>query len=255
MLVISCYIFFSMPPITLIFWGAGLLRREKKDSSDYAGGIAVFLVGFSLLFFLYGVFRIKWNKFKVSKLSALCMAISWLLLTAYEITTVFVKGSVSFFAISVIFLTPNAVILILVAFLAGRKEGASVSEIVKALPEGDPLDVKREITYDEEITKSYSLDEYIPTQNEIFEMFTLNKVKDSGKIMGPFEGGLLKMFYKLSKVKRTLIILFLYSISLIILGIYAMLDYLVRNNSGLGIITMCTVLATDVIIYLYNQSD
>lgn len=255
MLVVSCYIFFSMPPITLIFWGSGLLRREKKDNADYAGGIAVFLVGFSLLFFLYGVFLIKWNKYRVTKLAAAFMAISWLLLTAYEITTVFVKGNVSFFAISVIFLTPNGVILILVAFLAGRKEGAAVSEIVQALPEGEVLDVKREVTYEDEITKAYEFDEYIPTQNEIFEMFTLNKAKDVGKIMGPFEGGLLKMFYKMSKIKRILIVLTLYFISLVILGIYAMLDYLVRNHSGLGIITMCTVIATDFIIYLYNQSD
>ena len=207
MLVISCYIFFSMPPITLIFWRSGLLRREQKDNYRRAGGIAVFLLGFSLLFFLYGVFKIKWNKFRVSKLSVLCFTISWILLTAYEITTIFVKGSESFFGISVIFFTPNAVILILVAFLSGRKEGAAVSEIVYSLPEGDQLDVKREATYEDEITKAYANDEYIPTQNEIFEMYTLNKIKDFGRIMGPFRGGLLKMFYKMSKVKRTIIII------------------------------------------------
>ena len=33
--------------------------------------------------------------------------------------------------------TPNAEILILVAFLSGYKEGAAVSEIVQSLPEGD----------------------------------------------------------------------------------------------------------------------
>ena len=85
-------------------------------------------------------------------------------------------------------------------------------------------------------------------------MFTLNKVKDSGRVMGPLEGGLLKMFYKISKVKLTIKIVSLYFLSLFILGIYPKLDYLVRDQSGLGII-MCTVITTDVIIYLYNQSD
>ena len=130
-----------------------------------------------------------------------------------------------------IFLTKNAVILILVAFLSGHKERAANSKIVQSLPEGDQLDVKREATYEDEITKACAEDEYIPTQNEIFEMFTLNKVKDSGRVMGPFEGGLLKMFYIFSKVKRTIIIVSLYFFSFSILEISAMLAYLVRDQS------------------------
>ena len=92
------------------------------------------------------------------------------------------------------------------AFLSGHKEGAANSEIVQSLPEGDQLDVKREATYEDEITKACAEDEYIPTQNEIFEMFILYKIKDSGRVIEPFEWGLLKMFYKMSKVKRTIII-------------------------------------------------
>ena len=39
------------------------------------------------------------------------------------------------------------------------------------------------------------------------------------------------------------------------IGVYALLDYLIRNNSKLGIITAIAVFATDLILYLYSHSQ
>ena len=42
-----------MPPITLIFWGTGLLRGLPKDNYSREGGITVLLIGLAILFFFF----------------------------------------------------------------------------------------------------------------------------------------------------------------------------------------------------------
>jgi hypothetical protein len=68
-LLISCWAFFCLPVITLIVWGSGLIARKEEQNRNVVSGVAVFLVGFSLMFGLFGVFKIKWNKYRVSRLS------------------------------------------------------------------------------------------------------------------------------------------------------------------------------------------
>ena len=193
-LVIICWVFVIMPVITLLAWGIGLIVRFDELNQDVTGGIGVLLVGFSLLFFLYGAFKIVWNRYRMSISSGISLLLALLLLTAYQITTVFMEDDDSFFGLSAIFLTANAILMIIIVFMNSSKTGTSIGEIVKKLPEGDKLDPNRESSYDDEITESYKDDDYIPTQNEIFEMFTVRNASKKRKLLGVSEGGIINIF-------------------------------------------------------------
>jgi len=146
-LVLISWVFFLIPPITLIFWGAGLIVRFHEFKRNTTGGIAVLIVGFSLLFFLYGAFKIKWNRYRMSMSSGISLIISLLLLTAYQISTVLLEDDKNFFGLSSIFLTANAVIMIIIVFMNSSKTGTSVGEIVGKLPTGEELDIHRDSNY------------------------------------------------------------------------------------------------------------
>ena len=251
MLKISCWVFFTLPLITLIIWGSGVIARLEDDDQKATGGIAILIVGFGLIFLLYGVFNIKWNRYRLSLRSSISIILSLILFTAYKVVAIFNDDDESFFGISVIFLTANCLIMIVIAFLNNPKGGLNIHEVVDQLPEGEALDVNRDVNFDDEITQAYTLDEYIPTQSEIYEIFTISAVSKEKGLRGAFEGGLGKSFLSMSPVKKWTVTLSLYAVALIILGLYAMLDYTVRDESGIGIITIIAVIVTDVILYLY----
>jgi hypothetical protein len=176
-------------------------------------------------------------------------------LTAYQISTIFIKNDKSFFGLSAIFLTANAVVMILITFINSGITGTSIGEIVAQLPEGPPLDIKRPVNYDDEINECYKNNDYLPTQNEIFEVFTINRVTKKKKMLGPFEGGIAKLMAGLSKTKRIILTVILYILAVAILLAYALIDYYTRDKSRLGDITMLAVIASDVIMYLYANSE
>lgn len=129
-LTIVCHSLFLIAPITLLFWGAGLMIRRIEQEQTPVGGIAVILIGFSILAFLFGVFKIKWNRFRVSVVSIICIVISMVLLVAYQVVVVFLDSTISFFAISSIFLTANGIILVLIAFINSGVEGSSIKHLI-----------------------------------------------------------------------------------------------------------------------------
>jgi hypothetical protein len=47
------------------------------------GGVAVILIGFAVLFFLFGTLKIKWNRYRLSITSIICILISMFLMMAY----------------------------------------------------------------------------------------------------------------------------------------------------------------------------
>jgi len=254
-LVFSCWVFFFLPVITLLFWGAGMVSRKEEYNQNAVGGVAVLLVGFSLIFGLLGVFKIKWNRYRISKLSIICLALSLILISAFQISTIFIADDDSFFGLSAIFLTANAIVMIIITFMNSGRTGTSIGEIVSQLPTGKELDIHRPSTYDDEITEAYDDDDYLPTQNELFEIFTLNKTTKRKKMLGPFEGGLVKLISGLSRFKRILSTIILYLFAFGILLSYAFLDYYTRDKSRLGDITMVAVIASDIILYLYAHSE
>lgn len=213
-----CWIFFSLPVITLLVWGIGLIIRYDEANQNVTGGIAVLLVGFAILFFLYGAFKIKWNRYRMSFSSGASLIISLLFLTAYQITTVFMEDDDSFFGLSAIFLTANAIIMIIIVFMNTSKTGTSVGEIVNKLPVGDELDIHREKSYSDEITEAYKDDDYIPTQNEVFEMFTINRASKKRKLLGVFDGGIVNLFTKMSPRAKFCFSAFLYFLALCCIG-------------------------------------
>jgi len=148
---------------------------------------------------LYGFFKIKWNKYRVNLISGISIIFSTILFTAYKMTVIFMDDDETYFGISAIFLTANGMIMIVTVFLNNPQGALSINEVVNKLPEGPPLDIMRSSNYDDEITDAYEKDDYIPTQNEIFEMFTVNRVIKKIGVKGVFEGGFSKLFLNQSK--------------------------------------------------------
>jgi hypothetical protein len=200
--------------ITLIIWGSGLIARFEEGNQYVTGGVSVLLVGFSALFFLFGVFQIKWNKYRMSKISGFSLLASVGFLTGYQISVTFMEESKSFFGISIIFLTANAIVMIIIVFMNNNKTGTHIGEIVNQLPVGEELDIKRSSTYDDEITEAYKDDDYVPSQNEIFEMFTIPKASRKAGLLGIFEGGLTKVFTGINPRLKFIITTVLYIFAL-----------------------------------------
>lgn len=81
---------------------------------------------------------------------------------------------------------------------------------MEQFPEGEPLDIRRPVTYDDEITECYKKDDYLPTQNEIFEMFTISSATKKKNMLGPFEGGVMKLFTGMSPRVKLIVSIVLY---------------------------------------------
>lgn len=213
-----CYIVFFLPHITLIFWGSGLIARYDENKKNVSGGIGVFLVGIAFIFFVYGSFKIKWNRFRMSFWAAFALINFILFLTAFQITMVFLEDDDSFFGLSSIFLTANAILMIVIVFMNTTRTGTSISEVISKLPPGEEKDIKRNTTYSDEITEAYKDDDYVPTQSEIFEMFTINRASKKRKYLSVIEGGVVHLFTKMNPRTKFFLSAFLYILALVSIG-------------------------------------
>lgn len=251
MLKISCWIFFTLPVITLCFWGSGVIARLSDDSKKTSPGISILLIGFGIMSLLWGVFKIKWNRYRTSVQSTISIVFGLGCMIAYKLQATFIAEDETYFGVSAIFFTMNCVIMILLAHINNPKGGLHIKDVIEKLPEGEPLDINRQTHYDDEITKAYEDDDYLPTQAEVFEMFTINRVSKRKGLRGVFEGGIRRVFYSCSAIQKCLFSFALYSIALLLMGAYAWIGYVVQDDSGISIITMVTIIATDFLVYLY----
>ena len=252
---IVCYAFLTMPPMLLIFWAGGLIRRSTKDDQTPIGGVAVLLIGSALLFFLLGVMKIKWNRYRLSRASLILLLISGVLLVTYQVTTIFLDDDVGFFGVSSIFLATNAVLMIFLAFINSGVQGASMKEVIELkLEDGEPTDTNRGTDFEAEIDEAEGDAAYVPSKSDVFELFTLPSVSQKTGMASTFGGGLQRIFSKSTRQRR-FISFVLYFLSLATLFVYALLIYLIDDDSRLGAITAFAVVTTDVILYLYIHAE
>ena len=72
-----------MPFLAIAVWASGLIIRAKDFDEVPIGGICVLLVSMSLFFFVFGVFKIKWNNFQFKIINGVCIGLAFSLFTAY----------------------------------------------------------------------------------------------------------------------------------------------------------------------------
>lgn len=72
-----------MPMIALAVWASGLIIRAKDYHIEPTGGISVLLVGTSFYFFIFAVFKIKWNNYQFKVLNGVCLFLAFCFFTAY----------------------------------------------------------------------------------------------------------------------------------------------------------------------------
>jgi len=70
----------AWPLLSLLAWVISLFEMNKND---YLPPLTVLLIGFSIIFAIMGVMYLRWNNFKMSKLSLLLIVLSIACFFAY----------------------------------------------------------------------------------------------------------------------------------------------------------------------------
>ncbi len=110
-----CWIFIMLPVISLLVWSVGLILSRKKNGESIIGGIAVLLVGLSLLSFAYSIFKIKWNHYRMTKPNMISLCLAFIFFTTYQFVATLMTQT--FFGYSAVFLSTNALLIIFLVFL------------------------------------------------------------------------------------------------------------------------------------------
>lgn len=84
------YSYLLFPFVTLIFWGAVLIKDASRYEQDlnkrnpvFLGAISVFLLGLAIFFMAVAFMKISWNNYRFKMSHAILCIISYLLLTAW----------------------------------------------------------------------------------------------------------------------------------------------------------------------------
>jgi hypothetical protein len=143
-----------MPFIALAVWASGLIIKAKDFNEKPIGGISVLLMGMAFFFFIFSVFKIKWNNYQFKVLNGVCLFMAFACVTTYQFLVVFIdETSNSYFAFSTVFLNANCCTIILAIFLNSAIKGGSASDILmNKLPKSNDLpDPNRDDDFLEEV--------------------------------------------------------------------------------------------------------
>ena len=132
-------IFMLTPLLTLAVWGGTLIAyHRQQESQTRTDGTAPLFLGITVIFFLFGLFRIFWQNYKISKKMLIIFAVSLSVLIAYLfVITLFDAKSTNFFGYSAIFLFANSLFVIFIIFLHSKQQASDLNEIIASLDEGD----------------------------------------------------------------------------------------------------------------------
>jgi hypothetical protein len=95
----------------------------------------------------------------------------------------------SFFGYSCIFLNCNCVLVVALIFLYTGKRNSSIKDFLfSKLTHGDAPDKTRTENFEEEIMKQRNDDTFVPTFEEVADLFTILNVSEP-KVVSAFGGG------------------------------------------------------------------
>lgn len=148
------YLSLLMPIMALGVWAAGLIIKARDFDQTPVGGISVLLVGFTFFWFVFGVFKIKWNNYQFNSFNVICFSISFASFTAYQFVVIFLAQNVSYFGYSSVFLCANCMIMMIIIYLNMGFVGGTVKDLLThKMEKGEPLDDERESDFLEEVNE------------------------------------------------------------------------------------------------------
>lgn len=236
-------------PIAFFVWAAVLFYNEDYYDGAIMTPIAVVTVGVCVIAFALAFFILRWNLYRLTWKSLGLFLISIASFIGYQMCGNFLGDiEYSFFGISAVFLSCNAIVFIFIVFLNDGKNATNFLALVS-----DKLDFKHEDDEaEDQLLKYYQTrdkkinPDYCVTQKEIDYFFTIRE-EDRTLVTG----GVIMRYGSLPTVAQVFITFFLYVFSVGILVGYSYIIYETTSEYKLGFITMIAVITTDTIIYLF----
>lgn len=246
-----------MPIISLIIWGIMVLVVLNRYDMSNIAGVSIFLVGFSVIFFAMAVLYVKWSYFKIKIISIIFAIVAAILYFAFQLYALLDVSTPSFLGLSAVFLSINAIIMVLITSMVYSNNTGSILDIFDRLPpttnKEDAVDSKyNKFTVEEQFEKLLNDPEYEVTEKEILRYVTIiSSRKDFSSSV--LSGGLHTIFRKRSLVFKRIFLLSLYLISVGVLVAYAIIVDKYLPEASLGWVTLVAVVTTDVITFFASQ--
>jgi hypothetical protein len=167
----------TLPFLALGVWTAGLIYRQSILGGQPAAGITVALVGAALFFFLLNFYHLKWNFYRFDIRNLAYFALTFICLTAYQFVAVFVEKEVTTFGVSIVFLSANCLLMMLIVFVQSSVKSGSIQDLIdRKIPKGtNPRDQTRTLDFEDEIDQEISNKDFYPTTDDLSDIFTIGK--------------------------------------------------------------------------------
>lgn len=137
------------------------------------------------------------------------------------------------------------------------KDGSIEDLIAAKIPVGaQPKDKFRQVDFNDEIQKERDNKDFLPSTDDLNDLFTINKPEYRSKWEYPSYGsGLINFFGSLNTTTRRIITLVLWVVATGILVVYSfVVNSYFPSDSRFGFIIMIAILTTDVIVYLIQNA-
>jgi len=72
-----------LPFAALIIWGLIQIHLQKKRGEKPSVGTTIILVGFALFFFCFGMMKISWNNFRLTKINVISLILSVIFFSSF----------------------------------------------------------------------------------------------------------------------------------------------------------------------------
>lgn len=247
----------AMPVISLILWGIMVLVVQNRYDMSYVAGVSIFLVGFAVIFFALAVLYVKWSYFKIKIVSIIFATVAAILYFAFQLYALLEDDTPSFLGLSAVFLSINAIIMVLITSMIYSNNTGSIVDIFDRLTPStnkeDAIDTKyNKLTVEEQYEKLLIDPEYEVTEKEILKYVTIisSRKEFNSSVLS---GGLHTVFRKKSVLFKRISLSVLYLISVGVLVAYAIIvdNYLTEDK--LGWVTLVAVITTDIITFFAAQ--
>jgi len=246
---IFIWILVLMAPIALGAWVGTLFYHAWAVHESYMPPVAVLTVGLFVMCSALGISYLKWNGFKMSTASNALFGIAGASFIIYQVAGNFLDVEErSFFGITAVFLSYNAILFMLILFLNSGKDAVNfmdiLNDIVPVKSEAFALDDAQDFAA--QIQEHEANKDYVATKEEIDQYFTI-KEEDAPLL----RGGVIRDFGTSSAERQFCISVIIYAFSVAILIAYAFIIYNTTKEYKVGFITFIAVITTDTIMYSF----
>jgi len=246
-----------IPVISLIIWGAMVLHVSQTLLTSNTAGISILLIGAAIILIAIAVLYIKWSYSKIKPVTLVCGGLGLACYLAFQLFALFDQETPSFLGVSAVFLSINAIIMVVIGVMSYSDNKGSIIHILDLIKatnnKEDAIDTKyNELPIEEQYEKLLQDPEYEVTEAEIKKYVTVVTTKEEfGKTI--LAGGLQSMFSKKSPIFKRIVLAVLYAISVGVLVAYAVLVKQKLPERYLGWITAVAVITTDIIVFFITQ--